>query len=149
MQSDRIPVAWPAGGGVRGVQAGFAMPGASTPKNGLPVCAAWSAVITIRVSSRSPLASRASTIFPTWASAFFAANGRWRISSMEPFLAPGSSLSSGPHMWPILSMAPRLTMMPRQLRSLLICWIAASADQLSPPICAGSNPGTKRLPSSG
>ena len=64
-----------------------------------------------------------------------------RISAIEPGAAPGSPWSSGPHMWPILSMAPRLTIMPRQFGSFLISRMAASADQVSPPMCAGSKPG--------
>ena len=105
--------------------------------------------MTIRVSSSTPRSSSASTIRPTCLSAFFATNGMWRISSIEPGSAPFSPRSSGPHMWPILSMAPRLTIMPRQFEGLLISSIAALADQLSPPMWSGSKPGTKRFPSSG
>ena len=105
--------------------------------------------MTINVSSSSPLVFSASTILPTCLSAFFATNGRWRISSMDPGSAPGSPWSSGPHMWPSLSIPPRLTIRPRHWGSFWMKRMAASADQLSPPMCAGSNPGTKRLPSSG
>ena len=130
-------------------QSGFSTPGARTPWKGRPVCAAWSAVITISVSSSSPLAFSASTILPTCSSAFFATNGRWRISSIGPGLRSALARSSGPHMCPSLSIPPRLTIRPRHWGSFLMNWMAASADQLSPPMCAGSNPGTKRLPSSG
>ena len=64
---------------------------------------------------------------------------------------PGVSWSA-PHMWPALSIPPSVTNMPDQF-SFAIISIAASAAQVSPPRCPasadGSDPGTKRFPSSG
>ena len=70
-------------------------------------------------------------------------NGRWAWSS-------GAAAVSvmPPHMWLVLSMPPSVSSIPLQF-SLSIISMPASATHRSPPRCAGSVPGTKRLPSSG